>query len=426
MIDVYRRFRLKRYVKKYLATHPDIRVVGVAGSVGKTNAKVAIATVLSERYRVRMHQGDYHSSYDDLLALIGVDYPKEDMSPRQAWNLIAKAARERIASVSDVDVIVYEINSSHAGSVRRYARIISPDVTVVTCVTPNNLEAFYDYEEAAREQIFAANISKRALINRDDVDSRYAKYLTNPQINTYGTSGLSEYRFIEEDYSIEHGYSGTVVVPDREATVAITLSCHDDFTLRLSIAAVAVASQLGLSPDEISRGAGKINPERGHMNLLRGVNQSYVLDGTVNNNPLMIAEGIRALYRVNAPQKIILIGDIHHLGVQSEVEHQSLAMLCDASQVSWVLTVGPVSQSQIAPIARKRGCQTKSFDDALTAGAFLHSILQPGGVVFVSGSREAYLEEAVKIVLHSPDDIARLARQGEEWNDLKAAFFSRF
>ena len=45
---------LENYVRKYFAKHPDIKLIVVAGSVGKTSTKIATATILNERYRVRL------------------------------------------------------------------------------------------------------------------------------------------------------------------------------------------------------------------------------------------------------------------------------------------------------------------------------------------------------------------------------------
>jgi UDP-N-acetylmuramoyl-tripeptide--D-alanyl-D-alanine ligase len=61
MFKSFIQMRLEGYVKKYLRTHPDIKLVIVTGSVGKTSTKVAIGTVLSEKFRVRLHEGNHNA-----------------------------------------------------------------------------------------------------------------------------------------------------------------------------------------------------------------------------------------------------------------------------------------------------------------------------------------------------------------------------
>jgi len=46
--------KLEKYVKKYFLKHPEVKLVVVVGSVGKTTTKTNIATFLSQHYRVRM------------------------------------------------------------------------------------------------------------------------------------------------------------------------------------------------------------------------------------------------------------------------------------------------------------------------------------------------------------------------------------
>ena len=61
---MFKRFilkKLQKYVRRYFARHPEVKLVVVVGSVGKTSTKHAIAALLSKRYRVRMHEGNHNA-----------------------------------------------------------------------------------------------------------------------------------------------------------------------------------------------------------------------------------------------------------------------------------------------------------------------------------------------------------------------------
>jgi UDP-N-acetylmuramoyl-tripeptide--D-alanyl-D-alanine ligase len=77
----------------------------------------------------------------------------------------------------------------------------------------------------------------------------------------------------------------------------------------------------------------------------------------------------------------------------------------------------------LAPAARARGCQVKSFKSAIEAGSFARSVTEPGAVILAKGSQgDVYLEEAVKILcVMSEDD--ELVRQSPTWIKRKDAFF---
>ena len=73
------------------------------------------------------------------------------------------------------------------------------------------------------------------------------------------------------------------------------------------------------------------------------------------------------------------------------------------------------------------GCFVRSFPDAISAGAFVHSKLERGAVVLAKGSQNGiFAEEALKIMLKSTDDMKKLVRQEPEWLEIKTNFFSKF
>lgn len=424
MFKAYVQKRLEKYVKEYFVRHPEIKLVVVTGSVGKTSTKVAIATVLSERFRVRLHEGNHNTHMSTPLAVLGIEYPEKLKSVR-AWLEVFKAAKERIAAPTDVDVIVQELGSDRIGQVQHFSTYLHPDIGVVTAVSPEHMEYFRDMEAVAREELAVANFSKQALINRDDVDEIYAKYLTNGNVNTYGTSNISEYHFVSQDYTADGGHVGAFVAPEWIDPVPTEVHVIGEHPLRPAVAAGAVAVKLGLSATEVASGLSKIRSLPGRMNILRGAENTTIIDDTYNSSPLAAESSMRELYRLSVPQRIAVLGSMNELGLTSQVEHEVLGKLCDPNGLAWVITVGSEAEKYLAPAARARGCQVKSFKNSLQAGAFVRSVMEPGAAILFKGSEGGiYLEEAVKVVLHSTADEAKLVRQSPEWMARKNTFFS--
>src|SRR5690554_5054422 len=96
--------RLEKLAKKYLKKHKPTLVV-VTGSVGKTSTKMAIATVLSEQYRVRVHEGNHNTHMSVPLSILGITYP-DNIRSIKSWRRVFKAAKLRIKQPKDVDIIV--------------------------------------------------------------------------------------------------------------------------------------------------------------------------------------------------------------------------------------------------------------------------------------------------------------------------------
>ena len=418
--------KLEKYVQKYFQKHPEVKLVAVAGSVGKTSTKIAVATVLSYRYRVRMHDGNHNTSMSAPLAILGIEYP-ENIRSFWAWQRVFRQARQRIRRPTDVDVIIQELGSDRPGDLAIFARYLQPDIGVVTGVTPEHMEFFGSIEAVAQEELSLANFSKTALINKDDIDGRFADFLTNPSMDTYGTSGSAEYHIEISDFTVDDGYSGQIFAPEFPESIPAKIKVVGEHSLRPAMAAVAVAANLGMLPKDIADALATYRAVPGRMNILRGLQNSIIIDDTYNSSPAAAEAALRAIYSIEAPQHIVILGSMNELGATSEQAHRTLGELCDPDILSWVITIGEEAEKYTAPVARQRGCQVKSFHSAIDAGAFAHSVLDDGALVLVKGSQGSiFAEEAVKVLLHDTDDYHKLVRQSPAWTKTKQDFFSKF
>jgi UDP-N-acetylmuramoyl-tripeptide--D-alanyl-D-alanine ligase len=425
MFKKYIQKKLEKYVVKYFRKHPEVKLVVVAGSVGKTSTKRAVATLLSQRYRVALHEGNHNTPMSVPVAILGIEYPT-DVHSVGAWISVFRAARERIKEPTGVDVIIAEIGADHPGDIASFGRYLKPYIGVVTAVTPEHMEFFNSIEAVAQEELTTANFSQLAIINRDDIDGRFANFLTNPNIDTYGTTGAAEYRFEVEDFTVDDGYKGAVIIPELDQPISVMLKVVGEHSIRPAMGAVAVAVKMGLMPDEIAKGLALIRPVPGRMNLLKGIEDSIIIDDTYNSSPLAASSALQSLYTLQAPQRIAILGSMNELGASSATEHEKLGLMCDPMLLSWVVTVGEEAEKYLAPAARRRGCQVKSFKSAIDAGAFTHSVMEKGAIVLAKGSQgNIYTEEAVKVLCLMDDD-TKLVRQSPEWIQIKDEFFSKF
>jgi UDP-N-acetylmuramoyl-tripeptide--D-alanyl-D-alanine ligase len=117
---------------------------------------------------------------------------------------------------------------------------------------------------------------------------------------------------------------------------------------------------------------------------------------------------------------------MNELGVTSSAEHEKLGNMCDPNVLSWVITIGDEAEKYLAPAARARGCQVKSFKSAIDAGSFAHSVLEEGAAVLAKGSQGGiYAEEAVKVLCVMSEE-PELVRQSPKWMKIKDEYFSKF
>jgi len=425
MFKKYIQKKLEKYVQSYFIEHPEVKLIAVAGSISKSSTKVAIATVLSEHFRVRLNEDDSNNNLSVPLSILGIDYP-ENTKSILAWLGALHAAKRRINNPTDVDVVVQELGINRIGQMRHFSQYLNPDIGVITAVSSEHMEFFKTIDAVAEEELGLANFSKIALINRDDINGEYAKYITNAKIDTYGTNAAAEYHFISQKYSIEDGNEGQFTAPELSNKILVNIHVVGEHTLRPAIAAGAVAVKLGMSASDISSGITKIRPIPGRMNVLRGVKGTTIIDDTYNSSPLSADSSLRALYLVDASQRIAVLGSMNELGDISESEHKKLGELCSSDELAWVITVGYMAEKFLAPAAEARGCRVKSFRNSVLAGKFVKTIIEQGAVILFKGSEgNIFLEEAIKEVLLSSDDESQLVRQSPDWLVKKEEFFNK-
>lgn len=414
---------LERNVKKYLKKHKPLLVV-VVGSVGKTSTKQALATVLSEKYRVRAHAGNHNTHYSVPTAILGVEYPENPRSITQ-WRHVLAAMKLRIKQEKDVDVIIQELGTDRPGDIAEFGKYLQADVAVVTAVSEEHMENFASLDAVAQEELSIASLAKLTVVNRDDISTHYAKYADTHIIDTYGLEEKAEYRLIVEPASPLDGRIGRLVTPEW-GEITVTVQLIGDHSLRSVAAAGCVSAKLGLTSLQVANGISKIKPVPGRMHVLRGLENSVIIDDTYNASPLAVEAALNTLLKIEAPQRIAILGSMNELGVLSAQSHEYIGALCDPAKFEWIVTIGDEAAKHLAPAAQKRGCQVKSFMSPYEAGGFVHSVMKPGAVILAKGSQNGvFAEEAVKILLYNTDDEEMLVRQTPHWLRVKDEQFDK-
>ncbi len=413
---------LELQVKRYFKKHSDIKLIVVTGSVGKTSTKNAIATVLKQKYRVRVQAGNHNVHLSVPLALLDVPYPENIRSPWQ-WLKVLLLMQGRINKDKSTDIIVQELGTDAPGDIPHFGTYLKPDIAVVTAVSPEHMESFKTIDLVAQEELSIAAFSNLTIINRDDISEQYAQYAQTSVIDTYGTGGVAEYRYLVEDGMAGQGFNGKFISPEF-GELSAKLQLVGEHNIRSAVAAGCVAAKLGLSSADIKKGLEEITPSPGRMQLLRGVENSILIDDTYNSSPLATSAALKTLYSFTAPQRIAILGSMNELGETSASAHEQLGALCDPTLLTFVVTIGTEAEEYLAPAAMKRGCQVRSFNNPYEAGAFVHKVLEPGAVILAKGSQNGvFAEEALKILLHSTYDEEKLVRQSSIWLEKKQQQF---
>ena len=399
--------------KTILKRHKPI-VVAVVGSVGKTSTKLAVATVLKQKFRVRYQDGNYNVPLTVPFVITGQQLPS--LTNPFGWFKAWLNGQKYLVGSYPYDVIVLELGTDKPGDILDFKSFIKPDIAVVTAISEEHMEFFDSLEKVAEEELTIAQYSKQVIFSKDTINQDYIDLFMPKDINirTFGFNKTSDYNLTATRNS-HYAFNIQVSLPNQNAVEA-EVSVASKHGLNSIGAAVAVANELGLSTNHITRGINAVKPVSGRMCLLEGINNSIIIDDSYNSSPVAAEAALKTLFELIAPQKIAILGSMNELGAVSRVAHESIGKMCIPDRLDLLITLGDDANNILAKEAENMGCRVIRTSDPVKAGKVASQNVSDGAIILVKGSQNGvFSEEAVKQLIANPVDIDNLVRQSDFW-----------
>ncbi len=394
------------------------KVVVVAGSVGKTSTKLAIAKVLNNKYKVQYEDGNYNVPLSVPFVITGQRLP--GLYSLAGWFKAWRKGQQILKKGYDYDVVVLEYGVDHIGEMMEFAEICQPDIAVLTAISPEHMEFFKSMENVAKEELVVTTFTPKLLVNADTTDKKYIEKFANKNtsIEYYGSSQAD---YIIENSTTTSGFLNIKVADNSGSVICQTptkmLGIHS--LSSLGVASI-IAKQFGMQQSEIEQSVSEYNSPSGRMSVLKGKNNSTIIDDTYNASPLATIAGLKTLYEMPATKKIALLGNMNELGDYSVQAHQEVGQFCDKRKLDLLITLGVDANKYLAETAEASGCKVIRTTSPIQAGQLILNELTDGTLVFAKGSQNGvYAEEAVKILLTTSADSQQLVRQTKEWLNKK-------
>lgn len=394
----------------------DFTVIAVAGSIGKTSTKLAIAQLLEAAGKKVCYQlGNYNDRLTVPLVVFGQTQPS--LYNVFAWARIWRSNRQKLQQAYPYNIVVVELGIDGPGQMDDFA-YLRPELAVVTAVSEEHMAFFKTIDVVAREELKVFDFSKQVLVNTDDVDAQYLHYdsydsygLTSGQYRAALMGGLGA-----DGQKLQLDLGG-----DKTETTVHLVGAQG---AKAVLAAATIAHMLGIDTDTISTAAADLQPHAGRMQLLSGIKNTLLIDDTYNASPRAVTAALDVLYAADASQRIAILGSMNEMGELSMSLHREVGAYCDSAKLDYVVTIGRDAKSFLAPAAKQAGCNVKSFTDPHKAGAFVAKELKNQAVVLAKGSQNGvFAEEALKPLLNDPADAAKLVRQSAYWLKIKRKQF---
>lgn len=301
--------------KKILKEKPDMKIIGITGSYGKTSTKNIVSAILSEKYNTVMTP----KSYNTTLGVV-------------------KSIRENIRPYTEV--FVCEMGASRLNDIKKICNIVKPDYSIITSIGPQHLMTFKSIENVEKGKFEIVTNSKDNALSVLNIDNEYIedgikKYMGSKKYITYSLNNKKADYHVEDISIDETGSSFKIVGKDETYNIETRLlGKHNIYNI---VCAVAIAHHMKIEKEKIEKAVKKLAPVE-HRLELKKMQNILVLDDSFNSNPDGSKYAIETLLMFKDKYKVLVTPGMIELGEKTYELNKKLgeyALGCD-----YVILVG--------------------------------------------------------------------------------------
>jgi UDP-N-acetylmuramoyl-tripeptide--D-alanyl-D-alanine ligase len=415
------------------------KIIAITGSVGKTSTKDAVYAVMSGVTHVRKSEKSYNSEIGLPLTILGV--PNGWNNPVVWFQNILKGLWLIVYPHKYPKWLILEVGVGHPGDMRKTGLWLKTDAVIITAIgeTPVHIEFFNSRKHLIEEKSGLIKTLKNdgiLILNSDDEDVLTMKTKTKNITLTYGFKegadvlGSGDNILYEESQSPEQsGVPKGIVFRIDESGVSLPVVIEGVFGrnhVYAALGALTLASSLKLNMLNAIDALKNYEIPPGRMRLLKGINDSLIIDDTYNSSPSASLSALKTLGEVKSNgRKIAILGDMLELGKHTEEAHKNIGRVArDVLKAeSDVLVVVGHRAEAIKTGALEAGMDSKNifeFLDAQKAGEFMKSSVQKGDLILIKGSQGMRMERVCEAILSDQANKTKLlVRQDKEWLEKK-------
>ncbi len=265
---------------------PDLKIIGITGSYGKTSMKTFLTSILKQKYNVLMTPKNYNTPMGVVMTVRGY---------LRGYH----------------EYFVCEMGAKKKGEIKELCDIVHPRDGIVTSIGPQHLESFKTMENIVETKMaLAKNLSGgTAFLN---IDNEYISENVTEGAVTYGLSEKADYRAKVIEVSSK-GTSFSVTYPDGRE-FCFTTSLLGSHNVQNLCGAVAIADHLGVGCEEIEEGIARLKPVSHRLELCEKGNIT-VIDDAYNSNPAGAAAALEVLsyfddYKILVTPGMVELGEM--------------------------------------------------------------------------------------------------------------------
>ena len=325
---VYNHYLKKAKLK--LKDRPNLKIIGITGSYGKTSSKNILNEILNSKY-------------------ISYTTPKSFNTP----NGIIKTINENLDKFTEI--FIAEMGACKLGDIQELCDIVKPKYGIITTIGVAHLETFKSLENIQKGKFeLVENLPSDgiAILNKDDINQVNYKLKNKVKTIWIGIDNEDANIYATDIKMSNEGLNFNIVINKKKYKFeTILLGRHNVYNI---LGAVALGLEFNIEIDKLQKAVKKLKPVE-HRLELKEQNGIYIIDDAYNSNPVGSSSAIEVLSMMKGKKIIVTPGMIELGDKEYELNKEfgrQMAKVCDE-----IILVG---EKQTKPILE--GIKEESFD----------------------------------------------------------------
>lgn len=356
----------------HLRRQYDIQSIAITGSIGKTSTKDMLAEVMGMRYNTVKNERN-----TNVQVAIGINLQKLN---------------------SACEVYIQELGGGRPGGASRHARMVLPQVAVVTNIGDAHIGNFGSKEKLMENKLgIIEGLSPDGVLylNGDD-----------PLLNNVKPACKTVFYAVhnqDADYYVEDlktcgGYCTFNII--HEGTVTpVRLNVLGEYNVLNAVCCFAIGMQYGIPEEDIILGLSHFHTEGIRQNLMQVCGRKLFMD-CYNASFESVKSALDILMQIQiepGKKRIAVLGDITGIGDLSKEQHAEIGRLILQYPIDNVLLYGEAT-AYTYDVLRKTRNNVYYFSKREELNEALAKLVDVGDAAVFKGSSKMLLEYSVDMV----------------------------
>lgn len=355
---------LAAYVRKQL---PNLIVVGITGSSGKTTTKDLLASILSSRASTVATRASFNNELGAPITLLECN--------------------------EDTKYCILEMGARHQGDIAALCEMARPNVGVVLRVGTAHLGEFGSVEKIAQtkgELIQTLGADAIAVLGTYDPHTKAMKALHAGKVIYFGEGAQDDVRAADIEMREARPHFDLVTPAGRDAVGMRLIGAHQ---VSNALAAAAVCTALEIPIEIIASGLSTADLASKWRMQINDIEDLLIINDSYNANPESMIAAIDSMVlfaQERGGSSWAFLGQMHELGAESNALHASVAAHAHELGIDHLVSVGTRAFAEGIPA---QSPTTLHYCEDIPQALSLVSHLEQGDVVLVKASRSEHFED---------------------------------